>query len=186
MRLPLCLCALVPRIETRTRIVLVIHRYEARKPTNTGRLAASCLTNSETHERGHEGARSEHLGWDAASQPLLLFPFEGAIPLSDWPASRPVTLIVPDGTWRQTSRVRARVPGLAEIPCVTLPAGPPTRYRLRSESRHGGLATIEAIARALGILEGPAVQEALERVFSVMVERTLRLRGAAGPHGPSL
>ena len=51
-------------------------------------------------------------------------------------------------------------------------------YRLRSESHPAGLATIEAIARAMGILEGPHVQEALERVFRAMVERTLWVRGS--------
>jgi DTW domain-containing protein len=176
----LCLCALVPHLETRTRLVLIIHRYEARKPTNTGRLAASCLASSEIHVRGHEGAPSAPIALAADALPLLLFPAEGALPLTDFAGSaRPVTLIVPDGTWRQASRVRARVPGLAELPCVTLPAGPPTRYRLRAESRPDGLATIEAIARAMGILEGAHVQDAMERLLAVMVERTRGLRGTS-------
>jgi len=41
-----------------------------------------------------------------------------------------------------------------------------------------GLATLEAIARAMGILEGPEVQAALERPFRAMVERTLWSRGS--------
>jgi DTW domain-containing protein len=89
-----------------------------------------------------------------------------------------VTLIVPDGNWRQASKVRARVPGLCAIPCVTLSAPEPSRYRLRSEAHPHGLATMEAIARALGLLEGPAVRHALEHVFDVMVERTLWMRGS--------
>jgi DTW domain-containing protein YfiP len=54
-------------------------------------------------------------------------------------------------------------------------------YRLRTEAHDGGLATIEAIARALGLLEGekgPRVQHALEFVFRAMVDRTLWSRGA--------
>jgi DTW domain-containing protein YfiP len=39
MHSSLCVCALIPTLETRTRLVLVIHRAEDRKPTNTGRLA---------------------------------------------------------------------------------------------------------------------------------------------------
>src|SRR5689334_14281839 len=38
----LCICALLPRISTRTRVVLVLHQLEALKPTNTGILAAKC------------------------------------------------------------------------------------------------------------------------------------------------
>lgn len=177
----LCLCALIPRVPTRTRVVLVIHRYEHRKPTNTGRLAVECLPNSELLVRGHEGRPSAPFAADPASQPVLLFPHEDAIPIDRFAAStRPVTLVVPDGTWRQASKVRRRVPGLGDVPCVSLPPGEPSAYRLRAEAHAHGLATIEAIARALGVLEGASARAALERVFRTMVERTLWARGLIG------
>jgi DTW domain-containing protein len=88
-----------------------------------------------------------------------------------------VTLIVPDGNWGQAGRVRRRVPGLIDLPCVTLPTGPASEYRLRAETRAEGLATIEAIARAFGILEGLEVQHAIESVFALLVERTRWSRG---------
>jgi DTW domain-containing protein YfiP len=177
----LCLCALVPRIETRTRLILVIHRYEDRKPTNTGRLATLCMPNSEVVLRGREALPSVPIALDPGTQPLLLFPAEDAVPIEPFAqAPRPVTLIVPDGTWRQASKVRSRVPGLRDVPCVTLPRGAPSHYRLRVDAHAHGLATIEAIARALGILErehAGAVQQQLEWVFRAMVERTLWARG---------
>jgi hypothetical protein len=61
---------------------------------------------------------------------------------------------------------------------VSLPAAEPSEYRLRFEPQPGGLATMEAIARALGILEGAPVQRALEQLFRVVVDRTLWSRGA--------
>jgi DTW domain-containing protein YfiP len=177
MHLSLCVCALIPRLETRTRLLLIIHRYEARKPTNTGQLAAACLINSSVLVRGYAGAPSAAPDF-TDTQPVLLFPAAEATPLTAAAGvARRVTLIVPDGTWRQAARVRARVPGLADVPCLTLPAGPNSAYGLRSESHDGGLATIEAIARAFGILEGPHVQQAIERVFLAMVERTRWARG---------
>ncbi|MBC8133112.1 MAG: DTW domain-containing protein, partial [Deltaproteobacteria bacterium] len=109
----LCLCPLIPCLETRTRLVLIIHRREDRKPTNTGRLATQCLPNSEVIVRGDA---ESHLAdvpapWTAAAQPLLLFPAADAIPLARFASStRPVTLVVPDGTWRQASKVRHRIP----------------------------------------------------------------------------
>jgi DTW domain-containing protein len=178
----LCICALIPKVETRTRLVLVIHRYEDRKPTNTGRLATECLPNSEVVVRGHEAQPSPPIAPPPETQPLLLFPDEDAVPIERFADSaRPVTLIVPDGTWRQASKVRARVPGLRDVPRVSLPLGARSLYRLRVDAHEQGLATIEAIARALGVLEGArgaAVQEALEWVFRAMVERTLWARGA--------
>lgn len=181
MHRPLCVCSLVPKLETRTRLVLVIHHTELRKPTNTGNLAASCLVNSEVHVRGREGIPNAPVTWGDRT-PLLLFPHEGEAEILV-PTDEPVALIVPDGNWRQAAKVRARVPGLEKVRCVTLPPGPPSTYRLRSEPHAHGLATVEAIARALGILEGaagPQVQAAIEHVFRAMVERTLWMRGAIG------
>ena len=52
MHRSLCICALLPRLATRTRVVLVVHQLEANKPTNTGLLAARCLANSTVVYRG--------------------------------------------------------------------------------------------------------------------------------------
>ena len=184
----LCLCALISisRVETRTRLILLIHRREERKPTNTGRLAIACLPNSQAIVRGHQSSPDAPFTWDGSTQPLFLFPSADAAPIARFAASeRPVTLIVPDGTWRQAGKVRARVPGLGDVPCVSLEPDAPTMYRLRHEPRDGGLATIEAIARALGVLEGAPVRVALETVFRAMVERTLWSRGQLDTAGVS-
>lgn len=174
----LCLCSEIPSLVTLTKLVLIIHRIEHRKPTNTGLLASACLTNSEVWLRGNSDATNENFALDRDTLPLLLFPGEGATPLEDFAGSpRPISLIVPDGTWRQASKVPRRVPALAKVPLVSLPKGPVSEYRLRHEPRDGGLATMEAIARAFGVLEGPAVQQALERVFRIMVDRALWARG---------
>jgi DTW domain-containing protein YfiP len=179
----LCLCALVPRVLTRTRLVLVTHQLEVRKPTNTGRLAVRCLPNSAVVVRGAGGDASTP--WREAAAPVLLFPHAGAEPLERWrdhPA--PVTLVVPDGTWRQAARARRRLAGLGDIPCAALPAGasaPPAGARpalpLRRQVRPGRLSTLAAIARALGILEGSAVEEPLAHILRVMVDRTLWSNG---------
>ncbi len=174
----LCVCELLPRIETRTRLVLVMHRDERRKTTNTGQLAAACLARSEVLVHGQLDAPLDPLVWPPTTRPLYLFPHEDALPLTSFlDDGPPVTLVVPDGTWRQASKVRKRVAGVADIPCVSLPPGPPSRYRLREEHLDHGLSTLEAIARALGLLEGEAVQHALENVFAMMVERSLWARG---------
>jgi DTW domain-containing protein YfiP len=174
----LCACALIPRLETRTKLLLLIHHFEDRKSTNTGRLASRCLSNSEVVVRGRESEPATTFTPEAGTRPVLLFPHPGALPLSELSQSpEPLTLIVPDGTWRQASKVRNRVPGLSELPCVTLPRGEPSRYRLRLEAHETGVSTLEAIARAMGILEGEHVQRALERVMAVVVDRILWSRG---------
>jgi DTW domain-containing protein YfiP len=164
--------------------VLVIHRAEDRKPTNTGRLAATAMPNSEIIVRGRAEEPADSIALSGATRPLFLFPHEDAVPLESVATmpgdDRPVTLIVPDGNWRQASKVRNRIPGMRDVPCVSLPAAAPSVYRLRAEAHPFGLATVEAIGRCLRVLEGdrgPEVEEALLHVFRAMVERTLWSRG---------
>lgn len=182
----LCVCSLVPRLQPRTRVVLLVHYREARKPSNTGQLAARCGARHSVTIFGKRGQVLEAPVVGEDESPLLLFPDVDAAPISQYAASeKPIALIVPDGNWRQASKVRRRVPGLAAIPCVTLPEAGPTEYRLRAEPREGGLATFEAIARALGLLEGdagPEIERAMLEVFRVMVERTLWYRGKLRDH----
>jgi DTW domain-containing protein len=182
MHATLCICALVPRLATRTRVAVLIHYREARKPTNTGQLAARCIERSTVEIVGDQGAPIRMPVVHDGETPVLLYPSEEAVSVCQYANNdKPVLLIVPDGTWRQASKLRRRVPGLVTLPCVTVPDSGATEYRLRAELRAGGLATFEAIARALRILEGEAgsaIESAMTTVFRVMVDRTLWFRGA--------
>jgi DTW domain-containing protein YfiP len=161
--LPDCLCALIPSVETRTRVLVVLHHFETRKPSNTGRLALRCLPNSGAVIRGAPDQSQAAPDWSEHGDPVLLFPHPDARPLAELCGGlRPVTLIVPDATWRQAQRMRRRVAGLIDLP--------PDPRRL---------STMEAIAESLGLLEGgrgPAVRELLLGIFRVMVDRSLRSR----------
>jgi DTW domain-containing protein YfiP len=172
-------------------VVFVIHQLEASKPTNTGRVAARCLPNSAIVYRGWapgDDAGSPALrarppvaptAIDApGAQRLMLFPHPTATPLSEWRGcSQPIVLLVPDGTWKQAARMRARLaPDPRAIPCVSLPASD-DRKRMRTPTAPARLATLEAVAHALGILEGPEVERALLRVYRIMTERTLWSNG---------
>jgi DTW domain-containing protein YfiP len=182
-----CVCDLLPTLPTRTRLILLLHQLEARKPTNTGRLALRCLPSSAFALRGRADDGSSDLeaqappDWlETAERPVLLFPGAGSVPLAslvDPADARPVTLVVPDGTWSQAARARKRFPGLDAIPCAHLPLDLVSTYRLRHDPRPGHLSTLQAIAHALGILEGPAIAEALLRVHQIAVERTLYTKG---------
>ena len=107
---------------------------------------------------------------------IFLYPAEDATVLSKSfldQDSRPVTLVVPDGTWNQAARMGKRLPGLDHAEKVRLPEGPRTQWGIRKETHPHGLATFEAIARAFGIIESTAVQSGMEELFLLMVKRTL-------------
>lgn len=178
-----CLCALVPRLTTRSRVVLVLHTLEDQKTSNTGRLAIRCLTNSAVVLRGVEGEPMASIQPSPGFEAVVLFPGPGARPVSDWAHSpRPIELFVPDGTWGQAQRARQRVVGLGDLPCAMIARAAPSDYRLRLARDPRRLATIESIAEALDILEArpregePEVRAELLRIFNVMVERSLKHR----------
>lgn len=189
MHATLCICALVPHLATRTRLALLVHHREAQKPTNTGQLAARCLVSSTLTVVGARGSSPALPPIGPAEQAVVLFPGDDAVPITRYAdLDTPIVLIVPDGTWRQASKQRRHFPGLAGVPCVSLPEASAAAYRLRTEHRAEGLATVVAIARALRILEGeagPAIEAAMLAVFRTMVERTLWLRGALPDAGLS-
>ena len=177
----LCICPWVPRFDLATRLVLVMHRREQAKTTATGPLALLCLSNSQLSIHGVREAPLDLSALNVSDRRLLLmYPSEDSTVLTkDFLEQdpRPVTLVVPDGTWRQASTMRRRIPGLEAAERVRLPIGDKTRWGIRKEHREDGLATFEAIARALGIIESRSVQSGMEAIFDLMVKRTLAGRG---------
>ena len=181
MKTNLCICHLIPEIKLQTKLLVVVGKREELVPTNTGRLATLALTNSATLIHGDLDRPlnlKEHLS-DTYSH-LLLYPSSDADLLTTeyvQKLKRPITLIVPDSNWRQANKMRRRNEDLSQMPVVKLAAGAPTRYRVREESQSEGLATLEAIARAMGVLEGDNVQKQLEQLLDEMVTRVLKSRG---------
>jgi len=186
IREPLCFCAMIPRLELQTRVIILMHTCEEVLTTNTARLAAKALTNSELRIHGRRDDRMSLTGLVQPGRPsFLLYPSSRALELTPEFVSQlpgPVNLIVPDASWRQTKKFVRREPRLVGIPHVRLPPGPPSEYRLRAQRDDQNLCTLEAIARAIGILESRTAQAGLETLLRVLVERTLWARGmlAAG------
>jgi DTW domain-containing protein YfiP len=181
MHLERCICGHMPNFDLATRLVLVMHRHEVSKTTATGPLALAVLANSELRVHGYQ---ERPLDLADLQQPerrlLILYPGEDAPLLSRSLLEedlRPVTLVVPDGNWRQASRMGRRLPGVEQAEMVRLPAAAATEWGVRREPHPEGLATFEAIARAMGILESAEVQQRMERLFRLMVQETLQARG---------
>ncbi len=162
----MCVCAEIPVVPTRTRIVIVRHVAERHRSSNSGRLAHLALPNSELVEHA---LKDEPIDPALLGQPgtWLLFP-EGE-PRTTAPSSPPERLIILDATWPQARRMRQRLGGLRGLPVLRLPDQPALAERMRESPGHGLVSTIEAIARALRLLEGDAPAAALERLFDVAV-----------------
>lgn len=172
-----CLCHLIPRLPSRTRVLILQHPDEVGHALNTARLAALGLENAELLV----GENFAGLQLDPAYRACLLFPGETAqaLPLAPLRTDdRPLLLVVPDGTWRKARKLLHLNSWLAELPRVCLPSGLSSRYRLRKAPAEGALATIEAIAMALDLQEAPQCFDELLRPFEALIEGQIAAMGA--------
>ena len=177
----LCLCDAIPTLELNTRVCLVVHVNELKRSSNTGRLAIRALVNSELRVRGET---KETLDLSDILTPryrtFLFYPSPDAVELDRELVaqdSRPIQLIVPDGSWRQAGKVRYRHPELKDVPRVKIGAPNLATYQLRAQHRPEGMATLQAIANALGVIEGDVVKAQLMKLYRTKVERALIGRG---------
>jgi DTW domain-containing protein YfiP len=175
--MPVCCCDLTAPIEVRTKLAVLVHRVEAFKTTNTGRLAALAL-----------GARFDRWGEPDGSHPalpqgplLLLFPSESSRPLLASDAEHDATLVVPDGNWPQARKIAKRVQAEApeRVTCVRIVHESASGYLLRHTTREGAVSTIESIAYALGVLEGPELEGRVLAMFRAFVARHSAFSGVA-------
>ncbi len=177
----ICVCDVVPSIDLRTKISLVIHHRELSRNSNTGLLALRALVNSEVRIRG-EGR--ETLDLKDLLSPLyrtfLFFPSPDAVELNEALVAqdaRPIHLIVPDGTWRQARKIHSRHSELKDLPRVKISTPNDSTFQLRAQSRPERMATLQAIAHSLGVIEGDPVKVQLMKVYHTKIERTLAGRG---------
>ncbi len=179
-----CICALIPSLSLKTKISLIIHAKELKRTTNTGRLALLALTNSEMKVRG-ESKETLDLGelLSADYRTFLFYPSLNARELDHKLLSEstlPIQLIVPDGNWRQASKVNTRHKELEGIVRVKISTPNLSHFHLRAENTESGMATLEAIAHALGIIEGEEVKTILMKFYHAKLDATLKGRGNPG------
>lgn len=163
-----CLCAQIPTIETRTQIVIVRHHLEQWRSSNSGRLAHLALPNSVIVDHG------------GTKGPAVLPPLEGAWlvypegePRHTAPEPPPRQLLFLDATWSQARRMFRKINALRGLPILRLPDAPMPSARLRESPGEGRVSTIEAVARALRLVESEDSAHRLEEVFSLAVTRAI-------------
>lgn len=174
-----CLCALIPSLDSRTRILLLQHPSEVNHALNTARLAALGLNNAQLVV-GEVFDDLVTLLNPPGYQARLLFPADDAQSLQTYtPSDQPLLLVVPDGTWRKARKLLHLNPLLAALPRVTLAGERVSRYRLRKAPGPGALSTVEAIVQALQVLEAPTSFEPLLKPFDALIDGQIAAMGVA-------
>lgn len=177
----LCICALVPTLNLRTKVVLIIHAKELKRTTNSGRLAIKALQNSEMIVRGQTkvSLNLEPLLTETYES-LFFYPSDDAVELTSAflrQFKKPIQLIVPDGNWRQASKVHLRHKELTHLPRVMIRIPNTAQHHLRREHNEFGMSTLEAVAHALGVIEDHKIRDALLTVYKNKLQQTLVGRG---------
>ncbi|WP_413586825.1 tRNA-uridine aminocarboxypropyltransferase [Bdellovibrio sp. HCB274] len=181
-----CVCEFIPKLDLKTRLCLVVHAKELKRTTNTGRLAVEALVNSEMRIRG---ADQNALDLSDLLTPqyrtVMFYPSDDARELTaEFVAEdpRPIQLIVPDGNWRQASKVHYRHHELKDVPRVMIKTPNQSPIHMRAENTPEGMATLQAIAEAIGVIEGDSAKEPLMKLYRAKLEGTLQGRGIKPDH----
>jgi DTW domain-containing protein YfiP len=189
----LCACESASRVELRTPVVVVQHNKDCRKPTNTVRILTTCLPNCVVTRYAVRGAEFDSSALESPGEIdwCLLFPRTDDPEATDVSEQLEVDefrrgsgsgrrrgIVVVDGTWAQARRMRRRLDALRSLPIFELPAGPPTRWTVRTQSDRARMSTAEATIRALAICEGAVALRPVKRYFNLVSARMMFMKSA--------
>lgn len=158
----LCWCGTVTPIDTRTKLVILMHPKEYKEEkAATGRLTHLCLKNSEIHMGvNFDGNHAvQTLINDPLNFPMLLYPCTGALNISDavFPCGllqgRRLLVVLLDATWRNAAKMFKRSPTLQKLPRLMFNPREKSRYVIKQQPHDWCLSTIEATHELLMALE---------------------------------
>lgn len=182
-----CLCATLQPVEARSRFCLVMFDSEPMKPSNTGRLIADILPNTQAF--GWSRTDPDPALLAAVShpdvQPMVVFP--GSYADADRPvisapplSGKPPLFIMLDGTWTEARKMFRKSPWLDTLPVISLTLTRPSNYQLREAHAEGQHCTAEVAAELLLQAGDVTAGTALFQHFNLFRQRYL----AGKPHHP--
>jgi DTW domain-containing protein YfiP len=177
LHLHLCICPEIRQLPTQTRVVIVRHWKEARKPTGSARIMALAMPNLHILDYGEKDTIFSTELLDAPDTWALLPNAEGASEIGLGPENRPKTLVLLDGTWAQARRMASRIPSVERMPRWALETPARRAIRLRRPHEPWARSTAEALAEAMGLLEGEPLGNSLFALYDRWVSQSLQMRG---------
>lgn len=154
--------------------VLIYHRDELFKPTNTGKLIADIFPNNTyafLWQRVEPAIELIKLLTDPTRHCLVVFPADNDSGRSivTQPAKvtdKRLTLILLDATWRQSRRMFNASRWLSDIPALKLNPKDKAKYSTRSAHQDDYLSTVESAVLALADCDHPDLAKPLYQHFA--------------------
>ena len=142
-----CLCATLTSAQAASRFCLVMFDTEPMKPSNTGRLIADILPDTEAFQWSRTEPPQALLDLVAHPdyQPMVVFPASYAGPerqvLSAPPSGKPPLFIMLDGTWTEARKMFRKSPYLDALPIISVDLSRISAYHLREAHADGQYCT---------------------------------------------
>ncbi|TKI05288.1 tRNA-uridine aminocarboxypropyltransferase [Martelella alba] len=176
----LCLCDHIKPETARSRFCLLMFDTEPLKPSNTGRLIADILPDTQAFlwSRAAPAAAMLAAVNDGGRQPYVVFPARQAdvdrtVVNHIDPNGRPPLFILLDGTWPEAGKMFRKSPYLSPFPVLSLDLTTRSRYQLRESPEHGRHCTAEVAAALLRQAGDQTAADALSRHFALFRARYL-------------
>lgn len=188
-----CVCASVQRQTNRYPVLVLQHPDELNKPLSTVPLIQMGLSKVAVLN-GIQIDRTDCVkylqAWNV-SKPVLLYPrelskdtphflidFEQDNSLADDALFENVdSIIILDGTWRNTREIILANTWLEAFPTLALQNAGQSRYRIRKAQQDGALATIEALAKVMSYIDPELSAQVLLRPFECMIDMQIECMG---------
>nr|WP_269783552.1 DTW domain-containing protein [Marinibactrum halimedae] len=193
-----CLCQWRLTANSPVDFILILHRKEVLKPTNTGRLIADTFPK---HTYVFEWNRTEppvallQLLQSPERDCRLIFP---KTDMDNTAESSPMnnsnighkkrtTLVILDGSWREAKKMYAKSPWLKSVPLLDIGESikqhqASNQYTLRQAPKEQQLSTVEAMILAIHALEHHNTAEVLHDYYDVFHSLYSALRSNTQPN----
>ena len=177
-----CVCKFLPLLESRAEVLLVQHSSELLRQSNTGRLVEKMVSPSKIVSWGAENNPFDSAALEKRdTNYLVLYPRSSSRILKPddikGPGNQKTSLVLLDATWAQAKSMSRRIPQLKGLPFLSLPQEETPAWKLRRSPSKGYCCTLEAVYRALSILEGKTFALPLLLSLQLVMARSLHMRG---------
>lgn len=167
-----CLCSTITPQQASSRFCLIMFGAEPLKPSNTGRLIADILPDTQAFLWARTEVDPALLAAirDPTRQPYVVFPGSYALPgrevVTQLPAdAKPPLFIMLDGTWAEARKMFRKSPYLDALPVFSLNVTQVSDYQLREASRAEQHCTAEVAAALLAQAGDQAAADGLDQHF---------------------
>ena len=185
MLLPyLCICSIKKTVTSHSGFLLLMYDDEILKPSNTGRLIADLIPDTQAYIWSRTEPNADMLALLADPQwwPVVVFPAEYAqqervLPVGQslpplFEGKRPLFILL-DGTWSQAKKMFRKSPYLDNLPVLSFAPEKLSQYLVRKAAKDHQLATAEVASLVLERLGESNNAHLLDLLFSTFKENYL-------------